>query len=390
MIFNTILNNNKKLEKEINSCFLKYNRFFNLKMKPKDIPVYILKEKDMRMFYPEKWVVGFSNHNTVFVCDGEDIKDRYNEEAYISIIKHEIAHNFVGSYLGYRCYVPGWLEEGICVFLSGQLKTCYYAPVVNVTEFFDERKNQHIRYVFGGYFVKYLLEKYGKEKFLKYLKTFKFKKIMKVDKNNFEKIYKKTKQEVLKDVLKENFPKSLKEEIHNAKIKVKKILEEFFGEELCDIKLTVNKYLEKELYIKDGDNLYGFNPTKIFFERKMYISYLSRYICKQFLSKYCENENLPSWLKEGFGVYCLKELKNNNYNEQILNILDEKTSPRVKRIGGGFFIDYLFKKYKKKKFLEFLKSFKSVKTQNDINKNFKKIYQKDIKLVLKEMCKNIK
>ena len=76
-----------------------------------------------------------------------------------------------------------------------------------------------------------------------------------------------------------------------------------------------------------------------------------------------------------------------DYNEKILNLLDNSASVTIKKIGGGFLIKYIIENYPKRKLLEFFRSLKDVKTKYDIDVKFNEIYKNNLSEVLNDMLK---
>ena len=83
-------------------------------------------------------------------------------------MKHELTHCFCGKIAG-RNNKPVWLFEWICIYLAGQLKLkpeiSYYE---NFLDFFEQWGAKV--YLESGYIVKFLVEKYWKEKILDLIK----------------------------------------------------------------------------------------------------------------------------------------------------------------------------------------------------------------------------
>jgi hypothetical protein len=107
---------------------------------------------------------------------------KYSDKGYKATIKHELSHCFFNLITKNNKIL--WLEEGLSIFLAGQLegsrKPGKFSRFLQYDKSFDENF-----YIESGYAVKVLLEKLGKKKFVKILHS--------MDKNNqFDDLFKKT------------------------------------------------------------------------------------------------------------------------------------------------------------------------------------------------------
>ena len=86
-------------------------------------------------------------------------------------------------------FIPKWLNEGICIYVSGQNKFKKKPKFFN--EFLNFSKNiKKEIYRESGFIVEYLLKEYGHEKIIKLLNESKKIKDEKDFKDKFEEIYK--------------------------------------------------------------------------------------------------------------------------------------------------------------------------------------------------------
>lgn len=138
----------------------------------------------------EHWIIGFNDKRYVFALDNASMEKesshrKRSPEEYASLITHEMCHAFFNK-LSEGVTKPKWLNEGVSIYISGQIKL-KPKHFTEFLEFFD----QGGRGVYGeaGYAVKLLVEKYGKDKLLKLIKELKSVKTKKSFDAKFKKIY---------------------------------------------------------------------------------------------------------------------------------------------------------------------------------------------------------
>lgn len=175
MVFTIEQSRDKALDRMFANSVRKLNRFFGLKWKH-DLPrVFIMKDRrTIDALYEkktERWIVGFNDLRYVFALDNaamekESSHRKRSPEEYASLINHELCHAFFSRLSG-GLTKPRWLNEGIAIYVSGQIK---FKPqeLKSFLEFFY----QSGKGVYGeaGYAVKILVEKFGKPKLLKLIK----------------------------------------------------------------------------------------------------------------------------------------------------------------------------------------------------------------------------
>jgi hypothetical protein len=123
----------------------------------------------------EDWVVGFVNKGDVYMLDKDNYEKeschKYSDEEYSRGIKHELTHSFFQVISGFK-NKPDWLWEGIAIYLSKQYITKIKPK--KFSEFLDHyEKSGPGVYKESGFVVKLLVEKFGKEKILKLIKSLK-------------------------------------------------------------------------------------------------------------------------------------------------------------------------------------------------------------------------
>ncbi len=119
-----------------------------------------------------KWQVGYANKNQIYIFSpsvfGKESDHPKSDFDYV--LTHEIAHLFINEFLGIN--YPKWLHEGIAGYVAEQYKI---REVENIDDFSDlhnkEGWNKFHNYPQAFSFTKYLIDQFGKEKILEFLKN---------------------------------------------------------------------------------------------------------------------------------------------------------------------------------------------------------------------------
>lgn len=123
----------------------------------------------------ENWLVGWSNGNKVYILNRDNLEKesshKYNPEKYYALIKHELSHSFY-DILSENTHKPIWLCEGVAIHTSGQNK--FRKQPIEFKEFlqFYEHGGSGV-YEESGFFVEFLVKKFGKQKLLDFIKELK-------------------------------------------------------------------------------------------------------------------------------------------------------------------------------------------------------------------------
>ncbi|MBU1071508.1 hypothetical protein KKG65_03835 [Patescibacteria group bacterium] len=194
MIISAQTSRDKWLEKVYKKAMAELDEFFELNWQQNQPKVFIVKNrKEIDKIWNQKtpkWLVGWGGRQSgVYILDRKNFKkesdNTYTKERYSALLKHELAHCFTDILTdGYR--KPVWLNEGISIYLSGQLKQ-YEQPkkYKHFLKSFDKQKEGV--YAEAGWVVKTLVEKHGKKKLFDLLKQIK---TTKPNKKEFNKIFK--------------------------------------------------------------------------------------------------------------------------------------------------------------------------------------------------------
>lgn len=174
----------KKTNKEL-------NEFFDMNLKIPSV-FFIQSRKQFNELWKmetEDWMVGFADGANIFILDPavytkeSSHKDINN---FYKTLNHEYAHIAIRKYCGHNR--PKWLNEGLACYLAKQEKSV--PPKENLLKIFDyHQKSDSEIYGIGYFWVKFLIENFGKEKILELLKNINYKTGEKNFAESFCKIY---------------------------------------------------------------------------------------------------------------------------------------------------------------------------------------------------------
>ena len=72
----------------------------------------------------DDWNVGFATNNKIYLLNRENYEKeschKYSDEEYKKLLKHELVHLYYDIF-SRGAHYPRWFNEGLAVFLSGQL-----------------------------------------------------------------------------------------------------------------------------------------------------------------------------------------------------------------------------------------------------------------------------
>lgn len=167
----------KFLDSELKKAMKELNNFFDINwIRNTPIIVSVQDRKSIDLFKgmkTESWVVGWAGWNKIFLLDRKNYEKesnhKYSKKEYVGLLRHEICHLFLGNYVK-RGYCPKWFNEGICGYASGQIK------LRPKPKQFQKFLSQYDEWDGKAYFESYnsidvLINKYGKIKLIKLLKS---------------------------------------------------------------------------------------------------------------------------------------------------------------------------------------------------------------------------
>ena len=126
----------------------------------------------------EKWLVAWARTSSriIYILNRKNFEKesdhKYSKEKYYALIKHELSHMFISTYLKSSSIKPYWLDEGVAIYLSGQNK--FKKPINKFNKFleFYHKYGKEI-YNESGFFIELLVKKFGKNKLLELIKSLK-------------------------------------------------------------------------------------------------------------------------------------------------------------------------------------------------------------------------
>ena len=123
----------------------------------------------------ENWVVGWTNGSQIYILNREyfekESNHKYNPDEYSALIKHELSHSFYNILSSYS-HFPFWLGEGVAIYTSGQDN--FKNKLEKFSKFLDfyDQGGKGV-YSESGFFVQFLIEKFGKQKLFDLVKRLK-------------------------------------------------------------------------------------------------------------------------------------------------------------------------------------------------------------------------
>lgn len=143
---------------------------FKLKQEPNITIVQSRKEIDeIKGYKTEAWVVAFVQKGKIYILAKDKMAteaEQHTKNDFEKILKHEIAHLFFVQLVG--DFKPRWLNEGVACYFAGQEKSRPKEEnIYRLQDYFDN--GGKFMYSLGYFWVKYLIDKNGLEKFLLFL-----------------------------------------------------------------------------------------------------------------------------------------------------------------------------------------------------------------------------
>lgn len=135
------------------------------------------------------WLVGWVWNGNIHILDKDNYEKesshKYSPKEYFSLMKHELAHLFYQIVSNYN-HEPDWLWEGTALFLDGSIKgKPKFKGLKNFLGFY-EKEGPGV-YKESGFAVQALIQTFGKQKFLRLIKSLSQQK----NKSQFNKLFKK-------------------------------------------------------------------------------------------------------------------------------------------------------------------------------------------------------
>ncbi len=196
MIYSLKPKKDKLVEGMYKKAMKELNKFYGLNWKHHLPQIIILKNRDeINKFWgddTEDWLIAFAERRAIFMLDKKKYKKesshKYSKESYYKTLKHELGHLFFGA-ISHENDNPAWLNEGTQYFVANQIES--QKPPKRFSNFIDHY-DKWSKSVYGesGFAVKVLVDKFGKEKLIRLIKSLRNISSEKKFKISFKKIYK--------------------------------------------------------------------------------------------------------------------------------------------------------------------------------------------------------
>ena len=424
MFYEIIPSKNHIYESLVNDTLKEYDKFFGVSYSKENFTFIIAKDLEQYRNVTNikaDYAVANANHynKLVYVTKHEAIKNKYSNEDYKNLLRHEISHIYMDRYMwGNRC-LPMAFSEGFATFISNQIKGRTYNE--NLYTLFDKNVAPMVFYTGGGFFIEYLINTYKKEKFLKFLELNRKTNTQDGWKKHFKSVYKKTHSEVLNEMLIKNsflgkkysiplFKKYVKDKVNEYKENFAKIFNIDLANFNISCAFTTSQDELKKKYFKIFKNkrdyhlnflydiknseitFFVFNPLKTFFKKEYYCKNIAVIVYELILrSSFLKNNisNIPNWIINGTANYFAYGIdsKTNpkDRKDMVKKVFHKNNNFYEVNASSGLFVKYIIKTYKKEKFIKFLKSLESITSKKQIEESFKAIYKKGFKEMLKEI-----
>ena len=117
----------------------------------------------------ESWLCAWATDSNIYTLHPNvyTTESNHNADHFWPVIKHEYAHLFFKQLTGVS--YPKWLNEGLACYLAKQEKKApTHNEAMKILDSFQKSNSQI--YSIGYFWVKLLIERFGKKKFMKFLK----------------------------------------------------------------------------------------------------------------------------------------------------------------------------------------------------------------------------
>lgn len=174
---NTTQSNNTKVKDFYNKAMKELIDFYAINWIENTPVIYLVDGREsfdiISGYKTEDWVVGRAlSYNKLLLLSPEsyekESRHKYSDKEYYSLLKHELSHLFYITFSKWKG--PIWLDEGFAIYTSNQLSTKErpkeFKNFLKYYSYEDEKV-----YSESGFVVEELINKYGKEKVIGFLKV---------------------------------------------------------------------------------------------------------------------------------------------------------------------------------------------------------------------------
>ena len=185
------ISTNKKLENFISSTQKELENFFHTKIEPVNI-FLIDSRKDIDKIWgkkTEKWLTAWTKNNNIFILNLKNYireSDHKDIKHFWQALKHECSHLYFKQLT--QANYPKWLNEGLACYLAGQIKK-HPVPEEALRVFDYFQKTDREIYAIAYFWVKLLIDRFGKGKILELVSRINSQMTEKQFRKNFYRVY---------------------------------------------------------------------------------------------------------------------------------------------------------------------------------------------------------
>ncbi|MGI5841054.1 MAG: hypothetical protein ACOX6N_02495 [Patescibacteria group bacterium] len=171
--FDTKIDQEDHLKKLISKAYLKNQKFFGQDVSGVQIN-FLYTHSQMDKACGQKtpdWLVGYAKNKQIFIFSPSVIDQVSSHPAsdFLPTLTHELAHIFSNQLLNF--YYPIWLYEGLAGNIAKQYKLRKIKTLTPFAKLHDHKNwNQNPNYPQSYSFTKYLIDSFGKETIIDFLK----------------------------------------------------------------------------------------------------------------------------------------------------------------------------------------------------------------------------
>ena len=169
---------NQTYQDTIDQAITEYEQIFSLSLNQKICFIYLHSREqfdDVMGRKTKPFETAYSNQNFIFLMHPgvfeQESNKKYDEQKTILTLRHEVCHKFF-QHAAWRTR-PTWLNEGTCIYFSGQLKNFIYPKKFSEFLLFSDKNAVGNKTVYpeSGFVVEKLVSKFGQDKFIDFLKS---------------------------------------------------------------------------------------------------------------------------------------------------------------------------------------------------------------------------
>jgi hypothetical protein len=157
------------IDKIFEECMDELKEFFRINWTRNRPSIIIFENREtlneLKGSETDDWNVGFATNNKIYLLDRKNFEKeschKYSDEDYKKLLKHELVHLYYDIF-SKGAHYPRWFDEGLAVFLSGQVKDKVVEKFEKFLDYFN--KGGDNIYSEGGYAIKVLIDNFGQDK----------------------------------------------------------------------------------------------------------------------------------------------------------------------------------------------------------------------------------